>query len=190
MWGDSPFLSARRKICREERSSQHRPGGAGFQHPQPSGPGKPGPFTLQRKETLGWEGISGRGPSSSGAAGHVVERMRGQTRTPSRAPGCRSRTLGPRVARAGGRTLPLPFLGGSHSPYTPTRTPRGPGVLQGGWVKSEQRWLPREPRGLATGPCASERQGCGGQWDGAASWELRRGGGGEGTGSPVPFSHR
>lgn len=43
--GDSPFLSARRKICREERSSQHRPGGAGFRHPQPSGPGKPGPFT-------------------------------------------------------------------------------------------------------------------------------------------------
>lgn len=123
--------------------------------PESRAPSPPPP----RKETRGWEGVSSSGPSSSGAAGHAVECMRGQTRTPSCAPGCRSRTLGPRVAPTGGCTLPLPLLGGSHSPYTPTRTPRGPGVLQGGWVKSEQRCLPREPRGLATGPCAREREG-------------------------------
>ena len=59
---DSPFLSARRKICREERLSQRRPGGAGFQHPQPSGPGEAGPLFPKRGGCLLEGGISGSGP--------------------------------------------------------------------------------------------------------------------------------
>ena len=71
-------------------------------------------------------------PSSSGAAGHAVERTRAGVR-----PEPSAHMPHPQVATRS----PLPSVGGSHSPYTPTRTPREPGVLQGGWVKSEQRRL-------------------------------------------------
>lgn len=126
--------------------------------PSPMDLRKPCRFSLLREETRGWKGVSGSGPPAplEKAASPLPQALLAM-RSRAHRTGVRPEPLAHVQHPQAAACSPLPSVGGSHSPYTPTRTPRGPGVLQGGWVKSEQRRLPSKPRGLMTGSARARR---------------------------------
>lgn len=196
-------MSARRKICREEKSVKSAPRRGSRRPPaapdltltshspprwawetEPPLSSSPGGGEPSRARIQGWgRFVPGRDPPShphgssrplsllcrQPAQGHAETRTRLWTllRTPvhmleGTLPEPSVHTASPTVVHSHTQNVCPMDPATCLTPLHPSQNPSRAGFLQGACVKSEQRCLLREPRGLATGPAMGRTRCLGG----------------------------